>query len=485
MADRLPSSPPPTHDAFSPISPMALSPEQHTPKRRRIAESHIPTDNDIQLHHYAFPEDALLYSPIDPHSQNSPPTGSQEYSRATWSANRAWAEMESTDISRRLQDAVLAAPPDFTSMAQQRPANGHPFDFTAHGDFAARALASDWGAFIPPPVPQLYHHRPPFGLSQADFLRSPTSPPYVPAQMQSPGVHVPAHATPPAQSNRRKPGITLTLSRANDDSIAALPEHKRECPACQLDFETDNYLSVISCCGTAMHVNCLSAWVNSATYAKTKICMKCRKVIDARRPMNNMVPPVTDKIWDEGVDFNAPEHVGKETKIELDITGRTDPMHRRYAHMRRDPSYYNRRRPISIVNENDVPASSRPAFQALQRDLRKESEEHKAKYRAARTDWREKFEAEARAAEASSHARELFDAGASGITPREVEGLSQRCREAREEQEAAHTRYRSLNREQDSIDRKHEERLLTFLGESLHQERRALAAASQAQANLQ
>jgi hypothetical protein len=257
----------------------------------------------------------------------------------------------------------------------------------------------------------------------------------------------------------------LTLSRANKDSIEALPEHKRECPACQLEFEDDNYLAVISCCGTAMHAVCFSAWVNSQTYAKTKVCMKCRKSIDARRPLNNIVPPVTDKSWDEGVEFDAPPNVTGEVKQEIDVSGRNEAMYRRYANMRRDPSYY-RRRAVSIINENDLPPESRPAFQEMQREIRRENEELRLRYKEARTAWRNSFEQEVRIAQSSSDAKEALREGL-GMTQREVDGIVERLKEAKETQEHAHNMYRNVSKELDELDRRQQARQMAFLEQNL------------------
>jgi hypothetical protein len=239
-----------------------------------------------------------------------------------------------------------------------------------------------------------------------------------------------------------------------------LPEHKRECPACQLEFEPDNYLAVISCCGTAMHATCFSAWVNSQTYSKTKVCMKCRKSIDARRALNNVVPPVTDKSWDEGVDFDAPPHVTIDTKTEIDISGRSESMYRRMAHLRRDPAYYRRRAPI--LNENEIPPESRGAFQELQRELRKEAEEMRSKYRSVRQEWRAAFEAEARVAQSLIEAKDALQAGL-GMTQREVDGLTERHREAKENQEYRHGQYRALGRQLEEQERQHHARQTAFL----------------------
>jgi hypothetical protein len=301
---------------------------------------------------------------------------------------------------------------------------------------------------IPPLLP------PSHGFSLTHLQRHPVS-------VQPPqSVPVPV----PAANIRRKGAIILTLSRADEESIEALAEHKRECPACQLEFETGNYLAVISCCGTAMHAPCLSAWVNSQHYSKAKVCMKCRKPIDARRAMNNIVPPVTDKSWDMGVDFDAPPHVTAENKTEIDISGRNESMYRRMAHMRRDANYYRRR--VPLLSENEIPTDSRAAFQELQREIRKESDEMRARYRNIRQEWRAAFEIEARTAQIVIEAKDAFQAG-TGMTQREIAGLSERLREAKETQEVRHAAYREVARELDEQDRRHQARQVAFLEQTL------------------
>ncbi|OAP62275.1 hypothetical protein AYL99_04478 [Fonsecaea erecta] len=168
-----------------------------------------------------------------------------------------------------------------------------------------------------------------FGYS-VDWTRSP---------QQSPaGEPLSSHWEPPSSAaSPQKPPIMLVLSRATAEGIEALEDHKRECPACQLEFEQDHFMAVITCCDTAMHATCLSAWVNSVTYSKSKACMKCRRSIDARRILNNVVPPVNDKTWDEGVEFNAPESLKGDAKIELNISAKPERARmRRFGH----PAYY-------------------------------------------------------------------------------------------------------------------------------------------------
>ena len=188
--------------------------------------------------------------------------------------------------------------------------------------------------------------------------------------------------------------------------------------------------------------------------------MKCRKSIDARRALNNVVPPVTDKNWDEGVDFDAPPHVLADAKTEIDISSRNDAVYRRIAQMRRDPSYHRRRAPV--LNENDLPAESRPAFHELQREIRKETDELRARYRNTRHEWRAAFEAEARAAQIVIEAKDAYQAGL-GMTQREVEGLSERLQEAKEGQVHRYELYRAAAREMEQQDRGQQARQEAFL----------------------
>ncbi|RMZ77077.1 hypothetical protein DV737_g4544, partial [Chaetothyriales sp. CBS 132003] len=279
-----------------------------------------------------------------------------------------------------------------------------------------------------------------------------------------------AAPAPPAPA-QRSGSISLVLSRANATSIEELAEHKRECPACQLEFEADDYLAVISCCGTAMHAVCISAWVNSQTYAKTKVCMKCRKAIDARRPLNNVVPPVTDKSWDRGQEFTAPESVGADVKIELDVSSRPDSAARR-QYRRQMASYLARQRStasVAIIPETDVPARSRAAYRELLQTQRAEMDELELRYRNARSQWRNAFEAEAQSASAVSDARERerYHVGSGGQTVNgtvnEINALSDAVKAARRTQEQRHSEFRAHSKEYDEAKKRHQAAQLAFL----------------------
>jgi hypothetical protein len=96
-------------------------------------------------------------------------------------------------------------------------------------------------------------------------------------------------------------------------------------------------MAVVSCCETVMHAKCLSAWVNCdqqnpRNHHKAKICMKCRREVDIKHPLNEHVPKVSEKEWDEGYDFNAPDYVIAGQPKEFSITARS---HRSHASMHR------------------------------------------------------------------------------------------------------------------------------------------------------
>ena len=494
-----PSSPTYQYDAYSPTSPISINHDHqrhqtHTPKRRRIENGNPdfdPTAQDFIPHNQMFdPFAALSWSPPTELAHRSPPPVPQNTAASPpgWDVEHRWIDAsgfgpvdDQTEAHHRLQEAMSHRPSfaDYLTHASD-PYRGYRRlpDYHSWGMPQMPTHAPPLSSYIGPPRMQ---HSPPNEPPRLhEYQRHSIPPPHMSLQglpitpLQRIPVHVhqsqqsqqvpqvqPPQAVPvPPTSIRRKGAITLSLSRANDQSIGDLPEHKRECPACQLEFEPDNYLAVISCCGTAMHATCFSAWVNSQTYSKTKVCMKCRKAIDARRALNNVVPPVTDKSWDEGVDFDAPPHVLGDAKTEIDISGRNDAMYRRIAQMRRDPSSYRRRAPL--LNEHDLPTESRPAFQELQREIRKESDELRARYRNARHDWRTAFEAEARAAQGVVEAKDALQAGL-GMTQREVEGLSERLQEAKESQVHRYGVYRATAREMDEQDRRHQTRQVTFL----------------------
>lgn len=180
-----------------------------------------------------------------------------------------------------------------------------------------------------------------------------------PLILRRPSSH-PAQNPPSGPASPSIPEIRLILTRATHESINALMEHKRECPACQLEFEVDNFTARVTCCDTSIHVACLSAWVNSATYAKSRTCMKCRRAIDARRSLNSIIPPVTDELWDKDIDFNVPPNVKLEQKIVFIINARPDRSMRRPR-----PSGWGRHTSAIMANADHISSMSSEARQAI------------------------------------------------------------------------------------------------------------------------
>ncbi|KAK5460912.1 hypothetical protein LTS15_002975 [Exophiala xenobiotica] len=252
-----------------------------------------------------------------------------------------------------------------------------------------------------------------------------------------------------------KPSITLILSRAATESIEALDDHKKECPACQLEFETDDFMVVISCCGTAMHATCLSAWVNSQTYHKSRACMKCRRAIDARRPLNNVVAPVTDQNWDEGADLKAPESLKGDAKIELNVSAR--PERSAYRRMRGAAAYLSgyrsTRGPPGLPS--DLTEESRSAIERAKHEHMLEMEALKNNVKAAYSERTKALDDEAAAS------RSFCDAQVDLIREAsvDIEPLARRWEETRVARDNATERFRKLQRDLDYMHRAHLGRL--------------------------
>jgi len=262
-----------------------------------------------------------------------------------------------------------------------------------------------------------------------------------------------AASTAPATPS--KPPIRLILSRATTESIEVLDDHKRECPACQLEFETDDFMAVISCCGTAMHATCLSAWVNSQTYHKSRACMKCRRAIDARRPLNNVVSPVSDQNWDEGADLKAPETLKGEAKIELNVSAR--PERSAYRRMRGAAaylsSYRSSRGPPGLPS--DLNEGARSAIERAKHEHMMEMEAMKNNVKAAYSERSKALDDEAAAS------RSFCDAQVSLIRGAAVDlgPLARRWEETKVARDNATERFRKLQRDLDYMHRSHLDRL--------------------------
>ncbi|EXJ81313.1 hypothetical protein A1O3_07603 [Capronia epimyces CBS 606.96] len=281
----------------------------------------------------------------------------------------------------------------------------------------------------------------------------------------------PSRRSPPTASIPVKPAIVLTLSRATSESIGALEEHKRECPACQLEFESDNFMAVITCCDTAMHASCLSAWVNSQTYAKSKTCMKCRRLIDARRPLNNVVPPVNEKTWDEGGSFDAPEHLKGDAKIELDVSPRPSrPTFRRYRGSGSYTTTYSRG--STIMLPATVSSETHRAITRARQDQISEIDDMKRRLRAACSE-------QTRAHDENLHALgRLLEAQKAASRGNQVDLVSLdlvRNEKQRAKNKAAE-KFQRLKVEMSTIQRAHAEQMNALVEEAFREQHRTRVA---------
>ncbi|KAK6364384.1 hypothetical protein LTS17_012281 [Exophiala oligosperma] len=287
----------------------------------------------------------------------------------------------------------------------------------------------------------------------------------VPSQMNPIPPRRSASTSVSTPSANNKNMIKLVLSRATSESIEELDELKKECPACQLDFEPDNFMATISCCATVMHATCLSAWVNSQTYQKNRACMKCRKSIDARRPLNTVVPPVTDQNWDEGADLNAPESLKGDTKIELNVTGR--PVRSAHRHIRGAigylPQYRGAMRGAPFASVDPTMAEeTRAAIDRARNEHFIEMESMKNTIRASHEVRRRAADDERTAARALLEAQTANQRG--GVTM-DIVPLAQKWEETKALKKAAEERYCNLQRDMEFLQRSQYNRL-TALAEA-------------------
>ncbi|KAI1621698.1 hypothetical protein EDD37DRAFT_129425 [Exophiala viscosa] len=253
----------------------------------------------------------------------------------------------------------------------------------------------------------------------------------------------------------------LVLSRATTESIQELGEHKKECPACQLEFEPDNFMAVISCCGTAMHATCLSAWVNSQTYTKSRACMKCRRGIDARRALNGVVAPVSDQNWDDGVDLNAPESLKADSKIELNVSARPDRAAYRRA---RDSMFLGGygSRPPPLGHAAEISEEARQSLNRVKQEQLLESDALKRKVRATYEDRNRVMDDDVIANRLFSEAQVAVARGESV----DLEPLSRRCQETRLAKEMAVEAFKKSQKDMEHTARAHSQRLRTMYEEA-------------------
>lgn len=296
------------------------------------------------------------------------------------------------------------------------------------------------------------------------------------ANLRSPSQPYSAADTPASTANQ----IKLVLSRATHESIEALAEHKRECPACQLDFEPDNFMAIISCCDTAMHATCLSAWVNSQTYAKSKSCMKCRRVIDARRPLNSVVPPVSDKNWDEGADLNAPEAVKGEHKIEVIVSARSDRPRRYARHAYPSHAYPNYRSSLPPVQLPDnIPSETRQLIAQVQLDQAAEFESMRRRVRMTMTHC-------SRAAKEEDLSRRLLSEAqqnSNQTSSPNLDALIQKCDDLKAAKDRWSQESRSVQKTLETLPRLHERRLAAMIDTAMANLPRETAASGSDEAD--
>ncbi|KIV95291.1 hypothetical protein PV10_02964 [Exophiala mesophila] len=398
------TSSPPLYDSNSPPRTHGRSerdadiPDDHKFKRRRIDPRHpssdlTPTSRGYSLNHTSLPFNFPTYIPhhrpspssfhLTPRDALTPMTSEQpllwdEDSALTYLASGfprdLMAQSGSLPNINGSFRSLLAAEEGHLPEPPRRHPNNPPFRSPADSTIPIhhqRAMPSEMygqnsttpqmrGA--PPPnamtglVPLTYdprHHHHYLSLATEPLIQRRSS------------SHL-TQNTPSGPTSSSTPEIRMILIRATREYIDALMEHKRECPACQLEFEVDNFTARVTCCDTSIHVACLSAWVNSATYAKSRTCMKCRRAIDAKRSLNSIIPPVTDELWDKGIDFNVPPNVKLEQEIVLNINARPDRSMRRPR-----LSGWGRHSSALLANADHITSMSVEARQAIS-NLRRE-----------------------------------------------------------------------------------------------------------------
>lgn len=296
----------------------------------------------------------------------------------------------------------------------------------------------------------LGYQRPPH--TTGSRMNEPPPHPSYPSYARSPPTTTAAPATPP---------IMLILTRATSESIEALDVHKRECPACQLEIEPDNFMAVITCCDTAMHAACLSAWVNSQTYSKSRTCMKCRRSIDARRLLNNVVPPVSDQNWDDGAELNAPDSLKGDAKIELNVSARSDRL--AYRRMRSSAYYAGfRARQHSVNIPVDVSLQTRQSLTRLQQEQIVELEEMQRDLRARYSENNKLIDDNSAANHLLRSAQADHDRGIS----RDLGPLIRKCAETKVAREKAREMTRKMHREIEAMHRSHSHRMGVLINEA-------------------
>jgi hypothetical protein len=340
-----------------------------------------------------------------------------------------------------------------------------PVEMAGHAPFEAASPISHSFAgpssFRAPVYPPHYEilegHSPPQRTPSMSYIQPGSSSDTLPA-INPNLVPTPANVAPPARAPipaTRKTATMLILSRATKESIEALEEHKRECPTCCLEFEPDNYMAVITCCSMAMHASCLSVWVNSAGYSKSRACMKCRRPIDAKHPLNKVMVPVSDKEWDEGANFDAPESMGKDAKVELNVTARP---HRQGSHRYRSLATYRAHHERQMFAVDHLTSEQRLAILHLREDQLLQSEQLRNRRHAA-------LENTTRTSQADMEANRIMVESQSEVTTEELTAMIERTRETKAARERARAEYEAIQAEFEAVQRSHQRRLHDLLDE--------------------
>ncbi|KPI39565.1 uncharacterized protein AB675_3455 [Cyphellophora attinorum] len=124
---------------------------------------------------------------------------------------------------------------------------------------------------------------------------------------------------------------TLQLTPITPTILNSLSEHRRDCPICTIEFAPDNFVTIFSCCSTAAHVTCLSAYLNTPPHdrlnAGREECIWCRTKITVGRRLNRVVDPGPCRAWTEQQNFEVPKDLQSKTwPLVIDVSPRViDP----------------------------------------------------------------------------------------------------------------------------------------------------------------
>ena len=181
--------------------------------------------------------------------------------------------------------------------------------------------------------------------------------------------------------------------------------------------------------------------------------MKCRRGIDAKYALNKVMPPVSDKDWDEGGNFDAPEFVKDGKPIELSVTARS---HRsRYRSSMGYARFGGGRHEDPLRN---LTAEERLAVVRLR-------EHQTSQLRDAR------IRSQVAMQNSNRLNHEDLDAGRAVVEAQsrashdELAALLKRCRETRVAREKARDEYEKTRLELDSMERAHTRRIVDMIEE--------------------